>query len=294
MMNKNGCISLCSATPASDPRLSAIRKELGRYIRKEEASYNSGDVASDTLMGHLERVACHAVRLALKEGVDPLWAETAALFHDAGKFHDEQYHEGDKPEEDYAIEILRTLGGQNGLDTAIIEQVSEAIRQLYCDDPTPTPLSMVLFDADNYDKLGLIGIANYFIKSGLRGRGITADIIIQLTVELTYARYATRRFYTKTGRAIVESRSLETIRFIHDFLQSLKDDGLFDARIERICISDLELDVILPSSCPCGASMGIKPWIEKGVKCTEIHLEIGCTACDNRYKIKFCRPLFVV
>ena len=179
-MNKNRDISTCRAVPVFDSLLTSIRNELGQYIRKEEASYGSAYSVPDTLMGHLERVASHAVRLASEEGVDPLCAELAGLFHDAGKFHGGQYHEGDKPEEDYSIEILRALGRKNGLNPSIIEEVSDAILQPYRDDPKPTPLSMVLFDADNLDKMGLLGIANYFIKSGLRGQGITADMIIQL------------------------------------------------------------------------------------------------------------------
>lgn len=153
---------------------------------------------------------------------------------------------------------------------------------------------MVLFDADNLDKMGFLGIANYFIKSGLRGEGITAEMIIRLTVELTYARYASRRMLTKTGRLIAERRSSETIRFIHDFLKSLKEDGLFDAQVEHISISDMELEVVSPSACHCGAGLSKRTWIEQGVKCKEIHLEIACTACENKYKIKFCRPMFVV
>jgi uncharacterized protein len=292
-MNKKRDISTRSNAPPFNSRLTPIRNELGQYIRKEEASCGRNYNAPNTLMGHLERVASHAVRLALKEGVDPLCAEIAGLFHDAGKFYDGQYHEGDKPEEEYSVEVLREMGGKNGLDPAIIKEVSNAIRQIYRDDPEPTPLSKVLFDADNLDKIGLLGIANYFIKSGLRGQGITADMITQLTVELTYARYASRRFFTKTGRAIAERRSSDTIRFIHDFLEALKEDGMFDAHVEHARISDLELDVVTPSSCHCGASLAKKAWIEQGIKCTEIHLEIACTACDNRYKIQFCRPMLV-
>jgi hypothetical protein len=75
------------------------------------------------------------------------------------------------------------LGGSNDLNPAIIVEVSNAIRQLYRDHPKLTPLSMILFDADNLDKMGLLGIANYFIKSGLRGKGITLDMITDLTIE---------------------------------------------------------------------------------------------------------------
>lgn len=275
-------------------RLTPVYHELGQYIRREEASFGDSRRAPDTLMGHLERVAARAVYLALQEGVDPLLAELAGLFHDAGKFHGGKYHEDNTPEEEYSIEILREMGQKNGLDPVAIELVAKAIAQLYRDDPQPTSLSMVLFDADNLDKLGLPGISQYFIKSGLRGQGLSAEMIVRLTVELTYARFSTRGLFTRTARAIAEKRSADSIRFIYDFLQSLREDGLFDARVERIQVCDLEVEVITPASCACGASMGLKNRVEKGKKCTEIHLEIACGTCANRYEIRFCRPRLIV
>jgi len=111
--------------------LTRIREELGLYVRKEESLYGSMVYVPDTLIGHLERVASYAVRLASEEGVDPVCAELAGLFHDAGKFHDGQYHKGDTPEEEHSVEILREIGGNKGIEPEIIEEVSHAIRQLY-------------------------------------------------------------------------------------------------------------------------------------------------------------------
>lgn len=273
-------------------RLASIREELGRYVRKEESLYGSMVYVPDTLIGHLERVASYAVHLASQEGVDPVCAELAGLFHDAGKFHDGQYHKGDTPEEEHSVEVLREMGVNKGIEPEIIEEVSHAIRQLYIDEPKRTPLSMILFDADNLDKMGLLGIANYFIKSGLRGECITVEMLMDLTVELTYARYASLRLFTKSGRTIAERRSLSTIRFIHDFLESLKEDGLFNTQIEKISVSDLEMEAVFPISCSCGAKLTKNPWLKQGKKCTEIHLEIACTSCSYQYKIKFCRPMF--
>lgn len=273
--------------------LARLHHDLGQYIRQEEAAYVSRHNAPDTLMGHLERVATHAVQLSLKEGVDPLQAELAGLFHDAGKFHGGKYHDDDIPEEEYSIDVLREFSGRAGLDPAVVEPVATAIRQLYRDDPDSRPLSKVLFDADNLDKLGLTGIALYFIKSGLRGHGFSADMIVRLTVELTYARYAVQCLYTQSARKIAEQRASDTIGFIHALLKTMREDGLFDARIETIRVCDLDLDVISPSSCSCGEAMALKSWIEKGTKCTEIHLEYLCKKCSNGHKIRFCRPRLI-
>ncbi len=274
-------------------KLLPLRSELGLYIRQQETEHGGGPDGPDTLFGHLERVAARAVQLAVREGVDPFEAELAGLFHDAGKFEGGCYHQGDKPEEESSIEVLRSFGSRFGIEPSIVRSVSEAIRQLYRDDPEPTPLGMVLFDADNLDKLGLLGMANFFVKSGLRGRGLSIQTLIQLTVELTYARHANRCLYTETGRGIASLRAPETIRFIRDFLDALREDGIFDSRIEVTNVSGLELDVVSPAACPCGGELNRKTWEEPGVKCTEIHLELSCTKCDNSYHIHFCRPRLI-
>lgn len=276
------------------PGLVPVRNELRQRIQKEEATYGGTHGTPDTLMAHLERVAAYSVRLALREGVDPLCAELAGLFHDAGKFCHGQYHEGDKPEEESSIEVLHELASYHDMDAVVTQQVAHAIRQLYRDDPDLTPLSRVLFDADNLDKLGLPGVANYFIKSGLRGHGLTMDSVVHLTVELTYAHHAPRTLLTGTGRALAERRALETRQFILGLLATLREDGVLEARVERATVADLEIDLVVPSSCGCGADMARRTWVEKGTKCTEIHLELSCPSCDNRHKLRFCRPKLVV
>jgi len=292
-MSKNRAEAKRSVLPLYNSSLEPVHRELAQHVRKEEAAFAGSGRPPDTLLGHLERVAAHAVRLALKEGADPLLAELAGLFHDAGKFRGGKYHEDDKPEEESSIEVLRTIGLKEGLEPATLDQAAAAIAQLYRDDPEPTPLSKVLFDADNLDKLGLPGVALYFIKSGLRGRGLSAETIIRLTVELTYARYSARGLFTATARAIAARRSADTIRFIQEFLEALREDGLFDARVERIRVCDLDLDVVVPASCVCGAAMGLKGWMEKGAKCTEIHVEMTCESCGRRHEIRFCRPRLI-
>jgi HD superfamily phosphodiesterase len=276
-----------------NPELAPLRDELRLRIRQQEADHGGGCRAPDTLFGHLERVAALAVRLALKEGIDPLGAELAGLFHDAGKFEGGGYHSGDRPEEEYSVEILREAGAGFGLEQSIIDEVSDAIRQLYRDDPDPSRLGMILFDADNLDKLGPLGVANYFVKSGLRGRGISTGMIIQLTVELTYARHAPRCLYTATGRRIAARRAPETTRFIRDFLTALREDGLFDSIVEVMTVGGLELEVVSPAACSCGGALGRRTWETPGMKCREIHLELSCDACENRYEIHFCRPRLI-
>ena len=270
--------------------LSALERALSDRIRAEEGAHSKRDRGSDTLWDHLLRVAALAERIGRAEGVDPLACRIAGLFHDAGKFGAGRYHGDDLPEEQRSVEALRELTSGGGLDDALIEQVTEAILQLYRDDPEPSDLARVLFDADNLDKLGPLGVANYFVKQGLRGRGISRSMLFGLTVELTYARHGPRCLATATGRELAARRALETTRLLTDLLEQLREDGLHDFRIEVVEFEGLELEVVAPAACECGSDLARRIWEVPGIKCSEIHLEHACRSCESKHEIRFCRP----
>lgn len=267
---------------------------LRERVRKEEALFDRGDRTADSLWDHLLRVANLAEQLGRAEGLDPAACRLAGLFHDAGKFASGSYHKDERPEEAHSVNALRELAEAHGLDSILVEQVSEAILQLYRDDPDPTDLTRVLFDADNLDKLGPLGIANYFVKMGLRGNGVSQRLLYQLTVELTYARHAPLCLLTSFGRELAQKRAPETVRFFRGFLDALRDDGLYDFRIESVEFDGLVLDVAAPPRCECGGGLERKLWKVAGMKCSEIHLAHSCTECKASHEIRFCRPRLVV
>ena len=82
--------------------------------------------------------------------------------------------------------------------------------RLYRGDPEPTPLARVLFGADNLEKLGYLGAANFFVKRGLRGQGISPEFMAQFTVELTFARHAVGCMQTESGRIWARRRAPQT------------------------------------------------------------------------------------
>ncbi len=168
--------------------------------------------------------------------------------------------------------------------------MADAILQLYRDDPEPSPLARVLFDADNLDKLGPLGVANYFAKVGLRGGGVSPKTLHRLTVELTYARHAPKCLLTESGRQLARQRASETIHFVTDLIRTLREDGLYDFRIEEVDFNGLTLDVVSPAACPCGGKLGRLIWEVPGMKCSEIHLKHSCEACGKSQEIRFCRP----
>ena len=272
----------------------AVETALLERVQTEEAEHGRNDKPSNSLWDHLQRVAQIAERLGMAEGVDPLACRLAGLFHDAGKFGGGSYHKGDKPEEERSVAALRELTEGAGLDPSLVDRVEESILQLYREDPDPTHLTMVLFDADNLDKLGPLGIANYFIKAGLRGGGVSSSFLYRVTVELTYARHAPRCVATKTGRELAGKRAPESIAFLKQFLETLREDGLYDFTIEEVVFDDLPLDVVAPASCDCGAKLSRRIWEIPGIKCSEIHLEHSCAACGFRHELRFCRPRLIV
>ncbi len=274
--------------------LAVVEASLRDRVQKEEAEHGRNDKPANSLWDHLERVALFAERLGVAEGVDSLACRLAGLFHDAGKFGGGSYHKGDKPEEERSVAALRELSKNKGLDPGLIDQVEESILQLYREDPDPTHLTMVLFDADNLDKLGSLGIANYFVKAGLRGGGISSSFLYRVTVELTYARHAPRCLATKTGRKLARKRAPESVAFLRRFLDSLREDGLYDFRIDEVVFDNLALDVVAPASCDCGNKLSRRIWEIPGIKCSEIHLEHACQSCGSRHEIRFCRPRLIV
>ena len=264
--------------------------DLRARIRDDEEAIGRLDYTVDTLWDHVLRVAALAEKLGRSEGLEPSLCRLAGLFHDAGKFAKGRYHHDQRPEERRSVQVLREMGARHSLPGHLVEPAAEAIEQLYRDDPDPTPLACVLFDADNLDKLGPLGAANFFVKAGLRGRGLSLPLLHRVTVELTYARHAPASLWSATGRALASKRAPQTIRYFHDLLQQLREDGLADIRVTEVEFDGLVLDVAAPVACACGGALDRRLWQVAGIKCSEIHVEHTCADCGDQLDLRFCRP----
>ena len=273
--------------------LDLIESSLRSKIQAEEAAHGKNGKPPDSLWGHISRVAVLAEKIGKAEGVDPTTCRLAGLFHDAGKFAGGNYHACEEPEEKFSVTALREITRGLAIPSEILQNVEEAILQLYRHDHDPIKLTKVLFDADNLDKLGFLGVANYFVKAGLRGKGISSSFLIQLTVELTYARHAPKCLLTQTGRQMAAKRAPETILFFRRFLESVRDDGLFNFRIDEVLYDGMIIDVVAPTECECGGNLAREIWELPGLKCSEIHLKHSCAKCGNINKLRFCRPLLI-
>jgi HD superfamily phosphodiesterase len=270
--------------------MSAIEETLREHVRREEGAADQGDRAADSLWDHLSRTAEIAEQLGHAEGLDPTTCRIAALFHDAGKFHRGERHGDSQPEEEHSAEVLRRLAPSLGIPESLVAEIGEAILQLYCCDPEPTPLARVLFDADNLEKLGYLGVANFFVKRGLRGRGISPEFMAQFTVELTYARHAVACMQTNAGRSWARRRAPRTQQFFRSLLDQLREDGLADLVIKELDLDGFPIDAVVPRTCGCCKPLVPEMWQDEGIKCQKIHLVHACRGCGERYEVRFCRP----
>ncbi len=271
-------------------KATSIEHSLREHVQKEETAADQGNRAADSLWDHLQRTAIIAEQLGRAEGIDPATCRLAALFHDAGKFHQGRLHGDSQPEEVHSVGVLRRLGGQHGVPEATIDEIGDAILQLYRGDPEPTPLAKVLFDADNLDKLGFLGVANFFVKRGLRGRGVSPAFMVQFTVELTYARHAEACMQTEAGRDWARRRAPQTQSFFKVLIDQLREDGLADLVIKEIALDGLMIDAVVPAACGCGRPLVPEIWQDEGIKCQKIHLVHACGDCGESYEVRFCRP----
>ena len=267
-----------------------IEDALRAHVRREEGAAGQGDRPAESLWDHLCRTARIAEQLGRAEGIDPSTCRLAALFHDAGKFHQGKLHGDSEPEEKHSVQVLGCLAQRHGIPEDQVNQITEAILQLYRGDPEPTPLAKVLFDADNLDKLGYLGAANFFVKRGLRGHGISPSFMVQFTVELTYARHAVACMQTETGRNWARRRAPQTQSFFSSLLDQLREDGLADLVIKELHFDGLLIDAVVPAACSCSRALVPEISQKEGIKCCKIHLVHACQACGERYEVRFCRP----
>ena len=267
-----------------------LEQALLDHVRREETLFNRGK-KSDSLCNHILRVASYAEKIGKTEGLDPTVCRLAGLAHDAGKFTFGRYHECNQIEEENSAAVFQELAKSSKIAQESIDEIADAIVQLYSDVEYRTPLARVLYDADNLDKLGHLGIVNFFIKAGLRGSGLSEELLLSQMVELTYARHSSQRMKTAAGRELAEKRAAYTTEFIHEFIELLKEDGIFNLQIIQDQFDGLTIDLVIPISCKCGGNWKHLFWNEDGIKCREIHVKYECTQCGRSSHFKFCHPL---
>lgn len=283
--------------------LTALSPGLVERVRRtiEEAERKfAGRKGGQTgfLWEHTVLVAAQSFRLARAERENADLAALTALFHDAGKFAGGRYHSGDKPEEEAAARLAREILEEAGLKMAAIGQVIRALKCLYAAGPRRNRLADVVHDADFLSKFGYLGVANFFVKSTLRGRNLESAAMDYLSKELTYAAVLPANMRTGTAKKLAAKKAADTLRFYRSYLAELKEAHGIDFRIRSVEVPRggargrrASVSLALPVSCgDCGGRWEMDVRTEKGVKCETLQASLRCAACGEKRSISFCLP----
>ena len=274
-------------------------ERVRRTIEEAEKKFSGKkDGKAGFLWEHTVLVAAQSFSLAKAEKEDPDLTALVALFHDSGKFAGGRYHADDKPEEEESARLARATLEATGLKMADIGHVVRALRSLYQSGASRNRLADIVHDADFLSKFGYLGVANFFVKSTLRGRNLETAAMDYLSKELTYAAVLPANMRTASARRLAVRKSADTLRFYRSYLAELKDAHGMDFRIRAIEVPTAagrgrraKVTLVLPVTCPaCGGKWDTEMRTERGLKCEKLEASLRCTACPERRAISFCLP----
>ncbi|TSA12048.1 MAG: HD domain-containing protein [Betaproteobacteria bacterium] len=289
-----------------ESRFPGLYARIEQTLLASEARYNreTKQAPSEFLLEHTRRAAAIACKLAAMERVDALLPVLVALYHDAGKFHDGEYHKDGVPEEEHAAILAGHMLAESGAERADIEAVCAALRALYDDRLGSLEACRIVQDADRLDKLGALGVGAFFTKATLRGRGLVDALVQTLSRELSYALAAPHSMLTETGKRLAGEQTAKTVAFFDDLLHDLERWGI--AAFERRPlvvegdfrgrdgnrVTKVEVTIVMPRACPdCDAPVALTHRSERGLKCDMLKARFACESCDYARDISFCLPV---
>jgi uncharacterized protein len=268
----------------------ALIARLREQLTADEAAL-SPPAHPSSLFSHSVRVAHLALRLAEDEGsVDPETAYLGGLLHDAGKLAGGALHHQGLREEEVSARVAGDLLAATGHGQELTARLQAAVLSLYRDEPPGDPLGAIVYDADNLDKLGWHGVANLFIKAGLRGRGLDQDMAVHLGVELTYARYAADVMLTRSGQQRAAILAERTESFLTAMIDELRELGILDLEVDTIEFEGLEITSVRPARCRCSGRIASTVAPRPAFKCRMLELHQTCQACGEEHRVQFCCP----
>ena len=290
-----------------EERCPGLHDRIARVLIEAEARFNhqSGQPVSAFLVDHTRRTAAIALKISRMEGIDPFLPVLVALLHDAGKFHEGEYHADDIPEEEHAANLAAHMLPEFGLEREEIEAVRAALRALYNDKLPCLGACRVVQDADRLDKLGALGVSAFFTKATLRGRGLIEALSQAASRELTYALAAPRSMFTETGIKLATAQAAKSVAFFDGLLEELEDWGIasFERRTivlqedfrtrDGNCVSSMEATIVMPRACPdCETALELTHRRGRGIKCEKLMARFACEDCGYAGETSFCLPVF--
>jgi uncharacterized protein len=274
-------------------------ERVRRVVEDAERKFTGKKDARDGfLWEHSVLVAAQSYRLAKAEKEDPDLAALTALFHDSGKFAGGRYHADDKPEEEESARLARAILEETGFEMAGIGRIVRALRSLYNAGASRNRLADIVHDADFLAKFGYLGVANFFVKSALRGRNLESAVMDFLGKELTYAAVLPANMRTASARKLAARKSADTLRFYRAYLAELKEAHGLVFRIQTATVprpgpraKRATVSLALPAACgACGGKLLTDIRTEKGKKCERLEASLRCASCGEKRSISFCLP----
>lgn len=268
-----------------------LASSIRRCLVARETAYQraSADAQYASLWAHSARVARICRYLAEREGADPVSALLCGLLHDAGKFADGVYHRDGVAEEDAAAVAAAQLLAGTAHERRIGE-IQRAVLSLYREDAEETDLGRILYDADRLDKMGCMGVAQFFAKNALRRRFLDSDLLLRASVELTYAHCAPVTLKTGAGRRLAVERAARTKRFYAELLSEWETFGLGQFAVRHESIEGIECVLVVPRTCTCGCELSVGSDIRESVKCRSAVVQYRCPSCGSEREFSFCLP----
>lgn len=278
----------------SDP-LHSCSPELTETIRKiltkQESSFEQQKSKKEfsSLWAHSSRVGRIAHRIAVAESMQPEPALLAGLFHDIGKFAQGKYHEDDVTEEENAVQFIEKILAATKYEKWI-PTVIQAVTSMFLEDDVTSDIGRAIYDADRLDKLGHMGVAQFFTKAVLRQRFLDEKLMIRASIELTYAHHAPQTLKTATGRRLARQRRTTTRQFFNELLGEWQQLGLGDFTIRKEKIAGVDCIFVVPVRCLCDGLIELKTDIEDGLKCRSASVTYICGECGREKEFSFCLP----
>jgi len=289
-----------------EARFPGLYASIERLLVEAEAQYNdqAGQAPAEFLLEHTRRTAAIAYKISGLEGVDPFLPVLVALFHDAGKFHEGDYHQDAIPEEEHAALLAEKMLREFQVERSDVEAVLGALRALYDERLPCVGPCRIVQDADRLDKLGALGVASFFTKAALRGRGLVDALVQTLSRELTYAMAAPRSMFTATGRKLAGEQAPKTIAFFDQLLEQLESWGIAAFDRHTIVLDEdfrtrdgamargIAVTIAMPRACPdCDGPLALTHRREQGIKCERFIAYFNCRQCSYSGGTSLCLPI---
>lgn len=274
-----------------DSIATGILQEIRRILIEQESTYQGGReaVAFSSIWAHSARVAHIAHHIATREGWQQEPALLAGLLHDSGKFVQGHYHENDTPEEEHAVRIARKLLMGSAYEKWL-PTITEAILSTFLEAEATNDIGRAVYDADCLDKLGHMGVVQFFVKKALRQRFLDNALLIRASTELTYAHHAPNTLMTATGRSMARMRAARTRRFYKELLEEWTEVGLGAFNLQKEEIAGIACDLVVPAACRCGGRLTVDSDILDSLKCRSAVTTYHCPACGFESEFSFCLP----